>query len=342
MINVGFIGCGSIGRDHIERITNQIAGGKVTGIFDVVDAAARKAVDDFGLDAQIFSSADALIESKSIDAVVVASRNDAHLQPLLKAISVGKPVFTEKPMTISGEDSLKIVEAEVALGHKFTRVGFNWRFDPGYAALKKYVDSGEIGSLLLAGMRHYNARAATTYYRTDNVINDTLIHNFDILHYLFNDEYRSIEMKFARQNSLNPNPAENLREPQLAIFEFAHGAIATAEANINCQYGYDIQCRLVGESGIVSLPDVATPEIRREGQISHAIDSSWTARFVDAYNNEFRAFFDDVENDHEPASPVATAWDGYVASVTADAAIESLHGAGKVPLTFAERPALYA
>lgn len=135
-------------------------------------------------------------------------------------------------------------------------------------------------------MRHYNAQASTSYYGTDNVINDTLIHNFDMLHYMFDGDITSVEMKFARMNTLNPN-GESLREPQLAIVEFSDGALATAEANVNCQYGYDIQCRLVGESGIISLPDVATPEVRKAGQISHAISSAWFDRFIEAYDREF-------------------------------------------------------
>mgnify|MGYP001055196222 FL=1 len=94
-------------------------------------------------------------------------------------------------------------------------------------AMKTFVGDGQIGSLLMAGMRHCNAQASTSYYGTDNVINDTLIHNFDVLHYMFDGDITSVEMKFARMNTLNPN-GEPLREPQLAIVEFSDGALATA------------------------------------------------------------------------------------------------------------------
>ena len=175
MINVGFIGCGAMGRDHVRRITDKCGNAKVVGVYDTVLGNAKQAIEDNRLD-----------------------------------------------------------------------------------AMKTFVGDGQIGALLMAGMRHYNAQASTSYYGTDNVINDTLIHNFDMLHYMFDGDITSVEMKFARMNTLNPN-GESLREPQLAIVEFSDGALATAEANVNCQYGYDIQCRLVSESGIISLPDVATP-----------------------------------------------------------------------------------
>nr|WP_232335375.1 Gfo/Idh/MocA family oxidoreductase [Bifidobacterium bifidum] len=160
------------------------------------------------------------------------------------------------------------------------------------------------------------------------------------MHYMFNGDITSVEMKFARMNTLNPN-GESLREPQLAIVEFSDGALATAEANVNCQYGYDIQCRLVGESGIISLPDVATPEVRKAGQISHAISSAWFDRFIEAYDREFDRFFANIEADRQPGGKEATAWDGYVADVVADAALDSLHHGGRIPVTLNEQPALY-
>lgn len=257
MINVGFIGCGAMGRDHVRRITDKCGNAQVVGVYDTVLGNAKQAIEDNRLD-----------------------------------------------------------------------------------AMKTFVGDGQIGALLMAGMRHYNAQASTSYYGTDNVINDTLIHNFDMLHYMFDGDITSVEMKFARMNTLSPN-GESLREPQLAIVEFSDGALATAEANVNCQYGYDIQCRLVGESGIISLPDVATPEVRKAGQISHAISSAWFDRFIEAYDREFDRFFANIEADRQPGGKEATAWDGYVANVVADAALDSLHHGGRIPVTLNEQPALY-
>lgn len=63
---------------------------------------AKQAIEDNRLDATIYDSADALIDDPNVDAVVIASRNDVHLDPLLHTIAIGKPTFTEKPMTING------------------------------------------------------------------------------------------------------------------------------------------------------------------------------------------------------------------------------------------------
>ncbi|GAA2517854.1 Gfo/Idh/MocA family protein [Rarobacter incanus] len=338
MLNVGFIGCGSIGRDHIERVRNTVAGGRVAGVFDVVDEAARKAVSDFEVDAKVYGSAQELIDDDAIDVVVVASRNDAHLEPILRCIEIGKNVLTEKPLTKTSEESRKIVDAEVAAGRRFVQVGFNRRYDPGYRRLKAIVESGEIGSLLLSNCRHYNAAPATSYYKTDDVILDTFIHEIDVMQWLFGENYAAIEMKIGKRNSLNPAP--DLDEPQLAIVETESGAIITVEININCQYGYDIQCRLVGESGIVALPDPAMPEIRKNLAITREIDPSWTARFEESYNEEFKAFFQSVARTGGPAA-IPTAWDGYIANITGEAALASLHDKRRVEINIPEKPDLY-
>ena len=85
------------------------------------------------------------------------------------------------------------------------------------------------------------------------------------------------------------------------------------------------------ESGIISLPDVATPEVRKAGQISHAISSAWFDRFIEAYDREFDRFFANIEADRQPGGKEATAWDGYVANVVADARWTACTTAGASP-----------
>ena len=337
MINVGFIGCGAMGRDHVRRITDKCGNAQVVGVYDTVLGNAKQAIEDNRLDATIYDSADALIDDPNVDAVVIASRNDVHLDPLLHTIAIGKPTFTEKPMTINGSDSWKVVEAEVAKGRKTIQVGFNWRFDPGYDAMKTFVGDGQIGALLMAGMRHYNAQASTSYYSTDNVINDTLIHNFDVLHYMFDGDITSVEMKFARMNTLNPN-GESLREPQLAIVEFSDGALATAEANVNCQYGYDIQCEVVGETGIARLPEPNNVPMRSAAKRSVEILTDWKQRFIDAYDVELQGFINGLISG-KLTGP--SAWDGYAAAVAADACVKAQSTGAIETVSMPERPVFY-
>ncbi|MBP3039081.1 Gfo/Idh/MocA family oxidoreductase [Bacillaceae bacterium Marseille-Q3522] len=336
-VRLGVLGTGAIGKDHIERITNRLSGALITSVYDINRETAENAVQTFHLEAKIFEDDNDLIYSNDVDAILICSRNDAHLAPILKAIEAGKPVFTEKPMTTTAEESYQVVQAEIAKQKRFIQVGFMRRFDPGYQALKKIVESGRIGKPLLGNCRHFCAQPPTSYFETVNVVNDAFIHEIDILHYLFNENYKSIEMKFSRENSTNPN--ENLRDPHLAIVEMESGALVTVELNMNSHYGYDIQCRIVGELGTASLPEVSGCELRLEGERIYPLHKDWSLRFVKAYDNEIQSFIEQVEKGASPNGP--TAWDGYIASVTSDAAIRSLNNQEKVQIELKETPELY-
>ena len=96
------------------------------------------------------ASAEELIASPEIDAVVIASWDGTHADLAVKCIQAGKPVFCEKPLATTLEDAKKVVEAEKASGKRLLQIGFMRRFDPDYIKMKKILDSGELGAPLMA------------------------------------------------------------------------------------------------------------------------------------------------------------------------------------------------
>lgn len=339
VLKLGFIGVGSMGSDHVERVKNNIQGAEISGLYDIKSEAVENVIKKFDLEnVTTFDSSDELIESNKVDAVIVASQFDTHTEDLLKCIEVGKNVLVEKPMTATTEDSQKIIEAEVKAGKRYVQVGFMRRYDPGYQKLKEVIDSGLVGQPLMAHMQHHIPIPPTTYYDTEMVVNDAFIHEIDIAHYLFDQDYKSIEMKFARPTSKNKNE-EILRDPQLAIFQLEDDALVTVELNMNSKFAYDIQCRVTGEKGIVKMPEIRTPELRLDNKIQYPILDHWNNRFIEGFNGEFQAFVDSVTKNNLPATP--TAFDGLIANITSDAAIKSQKEGGVQEINIPERPKLY-
>ncbi|MDN6597472.1 MAG: Gfo/Idh/MocA family oxidoreductase, partial [Lentilactobacillus parabuchneri] len=112
------------------------------------------------------------------------------------------------------------------------------------------------------------------------------------------------------------------------------------EVFVRCQYGYDIKCDVIGEEGVLELPTVPQVATRLNAQYSTAILTDWKARFESAYDIEFRDFINHVSQNESPVGP--SAWDGYIAAVTADAALKSLAEDGaKQDLDFPSTPAFY-
>ncbi|HLQ41189.1 MAG TPA: Gfo/Idh/MocA family oxidoreductase [Tetragenococcus sp.] len=337
MLNLGLIGCGSIAGTHVDNIVNHLKGAQVTEVFDVVREAAEALVSKYGLSAKVATSASQVIQAEDIDAVVVCSRNDTHFEPIMEAIKAHKPVFTEKPMTTSQKECQKIVDAEVQAGQRFVQVGFMRRYDPYYQQLKKTIDSGLIGAPLMGYCRHFATVPPTEYFTTENLIDDSFVHESDILHWLFNDEYKSVQVQFPRQNSTNQN--EGMRDPQIVTVKMKQGAIVNVYLDMNSHYGYEIKCQVVGEKGIAQLPEINNLDLHADRKVYHEVDYDWSNRFTEAYQLELQDFIDQVAANKSPAGP--TAWDGYIANVTVDRAIQSQKTEEPLTVELPQKPALY-
>ena len=133
-VNVGVIGVGMIGQDHIRRLTSVVSGAKVVAVTDVNAEQAAQVADPVG--AKVFATGQELIADPAVDAVIVCSWGPTHEEYVLAAIAADKPVFCEKPLATTQEACLRIIEAETALGHRVVQVGYMRRYDPAYRAMK--------------------------------------------------------------------------------------------------------------------------------------------------------------------------------------------------------------
>jgi len=334
-LNIGVIGTGAIGREHIRRITNGLSGGKIVAVTDVNMEAARAVVENFNLDAKIYPDDQSLVQSPDVDAILVTSWGPAHQQSVMAGIQAGKYVFCEKPLATTAAGCREIVEAEVKHGKRLVQVGFMRRYDAGYQQLKRAIDERFIGEPLMIHCAHRNPEV-NDGYTTDMAITDTLIHEIDVLHWLINDDYESVQVSFPKKTRL---ASSHLRDPQIVTMETKGGVLIKAEIFVNCKYGYDIQCEVVGEEGVIKLPEVPSITFRKDAKLGNHLLMDWKERFIDAYDRELQDFIDSVSNGGEPQGP--TAWDGYVAAVTADACVKAQESGQKESVEFGEKPELY-
>ncbi|VBB05749.1 Hypothetical protein LUCI_0960 [Lucifera butyrica] len=334
-LQLGVIGTGAIGRDHIHRITNKLSGAKIVAVTDVNSEQAHAVVKAENINAKVYKTGHDVINASDVDAILVTSWGPSHEEFVLASIAAGKPVFCEKPLATTAAACKRIVDAEIAHGKQLVQVGFMRRYDQGYRALKKVIDNGQIGEALMVHCAHRNPSVDSTY-TGDMALTDSFVHEIDVLRWLLNDDYISAQVILPRRTRLAD---KNLQDPHFVLLETKQGIRIDAEIFVTCKYGYDIQCQVVGETGTANLPEPLSVLMRSEAKLSTEILTDWKKRFLSSYDSELQEWIDSTIKGemHGPS-----AWDGYFASVTADACVAAKHSGNIIPITMPERPAFYA
>lgn len=141
-IGYAVVGTGYFGAE-LARILQKIEGAKVVAIYDPNNAAAVAAE----LGCEIETDLDTLCARGDVDAVVIATPNYLHKEPVLCAAKHGKNVFCEKPMALSYQDCCEMVEACQRYGVKLM-AGHVMNFFNGVRLAKKLIHEGRIGKVL--------------------------------------------------------------------------------------------------------------------------------------------------------------------------------------------------
>ena len=102
-LGIGVIGIGIMGADHVETITRAVSGARICAVADIDPKRAEDAASRVP-GAKAFPSAELLIESPEVDAVIIASSDATHAQYVTACISVRKPVLCEKPLAPTVEE----------------------------------------------------------------------------------------------------------------------------------------------------------------------------------------------------------------------------------------------
>src|SRR5271155_666148 len=92
-LQIGVIGVGMIGQDHIRRLTTVLAGASVVAVSDVEATQAQEVAAR--IDAKTYLTGEEVISASDVEAVIVTSWGPTHARYVLAAIAAGKPVFCE-------------------------------------------------------------------------------------------------------------------------------------------------------------------------------------------------------------------------------------------------------
>lgn len=142
---IGIIGSGGIAGAHV-RAYKEIPDVDIVAVADVVPGRAEAFIQKWELpEAAAFDDHRRLLELE-LDGVSICTPNVAHSQTTIDALQAGKNVMLEKPMSVTLEEAVEMVQVATKTGYMLN-VGFQPRYDPNMSIIQDFVKGGQLGNV---------------------------------------------------------------------------------------------------------------------------------------------------------------------------------------------------
>ena len=251
----GIIGAGNIAGLHAEAIKN-IPNAELVALTALPFSAAQSFAEKHG--AKAYETIDELLADKNIDIITLCTPSGLHAQQAVAAAKAGKHVIVEKPVAITLEQADEVIKAakdnNVTVGVISQR-----RFENTFACLKKAIDDGVLGKLVLVnGYVHYY-REPSYYTSSDwrgtwemdggGALMNQGIHAVDLIRWLGGP------VKSVSANARTLFQDIKTEDTIVASLEFENGALGALQATTSAYPGLHMRLELMGTKGTAVLED---------------------------------------------------------------------------------------
>jgi UDP-N-acetyl-2-amino-2-deoxyglucuronate dehydrogenase len=254
MSGFGIVGTGVIAALHAAAIRT-LPGARLAAVTDVVPGAAGTFAAARGCAAE--PDLDALLARPDVDVVCVCVPSGLHAEIGIRAARAGKHLVVEKPVDVTLAAADRLIEtartADVAL-----TVISQHRFDPGLIELKRLIDDGALGRLVLG-------EASTKWYRTQayydsadwrgtwamdggSLMNQG-VHYVDLLRWCMGPVSEVTAVCATQAHRVE------VEDTALAIVRFGSGAIGTIMSTTAAYPGFPQRLEITGTAGTVIVED---------------------------------------------------------------------------------------
>lgn len=318
-VRFGLLGAGRIGKVHARAVAAN-PDARLAAVADASEQAASAISAAYGAEIR---SVEAIEAARDIDAVIVCTPTDTHADLIERFARAGKAVFCEKPIDLDigrVEACLAVVAREKAT----LMVGFNRRFDPHFAALRKAIDKGAIGAVEMVTITSRDPGPPPLDYiaRSGGIFRDMTIHDFDMARFLLGEEPVAVSAHASVLVDRKIGEAGDFDSASV-ILETASGRQCLISNSRRATYGYDQRIEVHGSKGMVAAENqrpVSIELANEKGYTRPPLHDFFMTRYIDAYANEIAAFVASVTHGTE-LSP--SGQDGLAALKLAEAALDS-------------------
>ncbi|MCS6773272.1 MAG: inositol 2-dehydrogenase [Anaerolineae bacterium] len=299
MIRVALLGAGRMGLTHL-RTLRALPDVRLVVVADANPDAAERGRAVGGAERATTDIA-AAIRAPDVDAVIIVTPTDTHALLIEQAARTGKAIWCEKPIALTLAETERVVRTLEVTRVPF-QIGFMRRFDPGYAAAKRKIDSGALGSI-----ETFRALSRDTYLpkpeflaNSGGTFLDMAIHDFDLARFLVGEVWEVhawgavlVDEAFRAVGDV---------DTAITLLRFESGALGVVETARRSAWGYDIRTEVAGALGKVVVEAAQKTPMIFSRQFGFEGDhyESFPDRFEAAYRLQFEAFFDALRTGRPP------------------------------------------
>lgn len=278
--NVMLIGCGHIGREHIQDIYYR-ENIRISAVIDTDferarDFSKRYGAKYFGTDYR------AAIEEEHIpvDIVIAATYPSTHLDILKVCIRNGLHLLCEKPVAPTLEETEEFIRLARTAPIK-VHVGHILRYNDSYRKIKELIDAGTIGSpLVMRFIQNHNCMDWNRYHnllRDVTPIVDCGIHYFDVMEWMTGSEITRVSA-MATKLDTELTPEENDNYCMVHVY-LKDGSVAFYETGWSKNLSSANVKEFIGPKGHIKLT-----------YQPYRISSSEEGDLIEVYNSEKREY----------------------------------------------------
>jgi myo-inositol 2-dehydrogenase/D-chiro-inositol 1-dehydrogenase len=330
VINFALFGAGRIGTLHAANIAASYPRAGLSYVYDLNPTVAATIASKYG--AKIAPSADAALGDRAVDAVLIASSTNTHVELITASARAGKAILCEKPIDLD----IQLVERcrrHIAGVGVPIQIGFNRRYDRSHRAVRE----SNIGALELLVITSRDPGLAPLSYLkvSGGMFRDMTIHDFDMARFILRDD--AIEEVFATGSALVEPALSEIGDIDTAmvVMKAASGALVHINNSRRAVYGYDQRVEAFGAKGMAQSENLRPSAVTRYD--ANATDAKepllnfFIERYQQSYLDELHDFIDCVANNKQPSVGFE---DGRCALILANAALESMRSGKTVRVNY--------
>lgn len=255
----GIIGCGNVTEIKSGPAFNKIKDSSLVAVMrrnaeKAKDYAARHEVPKW------YDDATKLINDPDVNAIYIATPPSSHEEYALAALKAKKPVYVEKPMTVSFASATRMAIAAKKAGVKLSVAHYR-RAQPYFRKIKELIDNRTIGDVRAAQLEFYKAPLSKeelnlpgNKWRVDTAVSggglfhDLAPHQLDLMYYFFGPA------TYSKGVSVNQSHVYNADDVVGGNVLFKNGVVFNGLWSFNCStHNEKDNCAIIGSEGLISF-----------------------------------------------------------------------------------------